>query len=142
MLCSSVFLLNFFFHKHTEDDIIKMLDILIDNNFFEFGGLIFQQTVSILMGTYLLFGLTCLYTFEAEFTQNFPKDKKKTNLPNINYTIRCSDVPWFFFVLIDWQDLNTSKLLFLPLLPQLIFLAIHSGGCIRSLCFGSIMNFL
>ena len=46
--------------KFSETDIIKMLEILIDNIFFMFVGSVFQQTVGIPMGTtVLLFSLTC-----------------------------------------------------------------------------------
>jgi len=37
--------------KYTEDDIINMINIFIDNIFIEFGGRIFQQNVGIPMGT-------------------------------------------------------------------------------------------
>ena len=46
--------------KFSETDIIKMLEILIDNIFFMFVGSVFQQTVGIPMGTtVLLFSSTC-----------------------------------------------------------------------------------
>lgn len=50
------FLLNFLYNKHIEDDIIKMLYILIDN---KFDDSIFRQTISILMRNYFLFRRTC-----------------------------------------------------------------------------------
>ena len=37
--------------KYTEDDIIRLLDLLINNVFVEFRGLLFQQTIDIPMGT-------------------------------------------------------------------------------------------
>ena len=45
--------------KYSDADVIKMLDILIDNNFVEFGGRIFQQTIGI---TVYLCLPTCFYT--------------------------------------------------------------------------------
>ena len=38
-------------YKNSEDDIIKMLEFLVDNNFVVFAGEVFQQTVGIPMGT-------------------------------------------------------------------------------------------
>ena len=40
-------------HKHSEDDIIKMLEFLVDNIFLVFAGKVFQQIVGIPMGTKL-----------------------------------------------------------------------------------------
>ena len=37
--------------KYTEQDIVGMLEFLIDNIYVEFGGVIFQQTIGIPMGT-------------------------------------------------------------------------------------------
>ena len=56
-----------------------MLEFLIDNIFVEFGGLIFQQTVGIPMGTNCapLLADLFLYSYEAEFIQNLLKDKTK-----------------------------------------------------------------
>jgi len=38
-------------NKHSEGDIVKMLDFLIDNIYVKFGSRVFQQTVGIPMGT-------------------------------------------------------------------------------------------
>ena len=38
-------------NKYTDDDIVKMLELLIDNIFVECGGVIFQQVIGIPMGT-------------------------------------------------------------------------------------------
>ena len=81
--------------KYTEDDDIKTLHFLIDNVFVEFGGLIFQQTVGIPMGTYcaLLLADLFLYSYEAEFIQNLLKDKKKKHRAKFfNFTLRYIDV--------------------------------------------------
>ena len=71
-----------------------MLDFLIDNIFVEFGGLIFQQTVGIPMGTNCapLLADLFLYSYEAEFLQNLLKDKKKKHLAkSFNFTFRYID---------------------------------------------------
>ena len=51
-------------YKNTQDaDVIKMLEYLIGNIFVEFGGMIFQQTISIPMGTTVHRYLpTCFYS--------------------------------------------------------------------------------
>ena len=41
-------------NKYDERDIVGMLEFLIDNIYVEFGGVLFQQTVGIPMGTKLL----------------------------------------------------------------------------------------
>ena len=58
--------------KYSEDDICGMLDFLIDNIFVMFGGRVFQQTVSILMGTNsaTLLADLFLYSYEADFIQS------------------------------------------------------------------------
>ena len=80
--------------KYTETDITDMLEFLIDNIFVEFGGLIFQQTVGIPVGTNcapLLVDLF-LYSYEAEFIQNLLKDKTKKHLAkSFNFTFRYID---------------------------------------------------
>ena len=56
-----------------------MLDYLIDNKFVEFGGLVFQQTIEIPMGTncvHLLADLF-LYSNEAEFIQGLVQKGEK-----------------------------------------------------------------
>ena len=71
-----------------------MLDFLIDNIFVEFGGLIFQQTVGIPMGTNCapLLADLFLHSYEAEFIQNLLKDKKKKHLAkSFNFTFRYID---------------------------------------------------
>ena len=39
------------YNRHSEDDIIKILEFLVDNIFVVFAGKFFQQTVCIPMGT-------------------------------------------------------------------------------------------
>ena len=81
-------------NKYTETDIVKMLEFLIDNIFVEFGGLMFQQTVGIPMGTNCapLLADLFLYSYEAEFIQNLLKDKKKKHLAkSFNFTFRYID---------------------------------------------------
>ena len=70
---------------------LEMLEFLIDNIFVEFGGLIFQQTVSIPMDTNCapLLANLFLYSYEAEFIQNLLKDKTKNHLAkSFNFTFR------------------------------------------------------
>jgi len=57
--------------KYTEDDIVNMINLLIDNIFIEFGGRVFQQTVGIPMGTNCapLLADLFLHCYEAEFIQ-------------------------------------------------------------------------
>ena len=57
---------------------ISMLEFLIDKIFVSFGGTLFQQVVSIPMGTNCAPLLADLFVFsyESEFLQNFVKDKK------------------------------------------------------------------
>jgi hypothetical protein len=55
-----------------------MLEFLIDNIFVSFGGILFQQVVSIPMGTKCapLLADLFLYSYESEFLQKLVKDKK------------------------------------------------------------------
>jgi hypothetical protein len=59
--------------------VISMLEFLIDNIFFSFGGTLFQQLVGIPMGTNCapLLADLFLYSYESEFLQKLVKDKKK-----------------------------------------------------------------
>ena len=63
---------------YSENDIVSMLEFLIDNIFVEFGGHIFQQVISILMGTNCapLLADLFLHSHEAEFLQNVIATKK------------------------------------------------------------------
>ena len=56
-------------NKYSEDDIIKMLELLVDNIFVVFAGKVFQQTVGIPMGTNCapLLADIFLYSYEADF---------------------------------------------------------------------------
>ena len=65
--------------KYTENDIISMVNFLIDNIYVEFGGVIFQQTIGIPMGTFCapLLADLFLYTYEAEFIQKLIPQKQK-----------------------------------------------------------------
>ena len=58
--------------KYFEDDIIKMLELLVDNIFVVFAGKVFQQTVGIPMGTNCapLLADIFLYSYEADFIQS------------------------------------------------------------------------
>jgi len=76
--------------KYTEDDIINVINFLIDNIFIEFGGLFFQQTVGILMGTNCapLLADLFLHSYEAEFVQELLHNGEKKLPQSFNYTFR------------------------------------------------------
>ena len=70
-----------------------MLEYLIDNNFVEFGGRIFQQTIGIPIGTNcaLLLADLFLCSYEAEFVQSLLKVGKKHLAQHFNFTYRYID---------------------------------------------------
>ena len=77
-----------FKHKYTEDEIIKMLEFLVDNNFVVLAGKVSQQTVGIPMGTncepFLADNLP--YSYEAEFIQSLlSAGKQLASLFNLSY---------------------------------------------------------
>ena len=78
---------------HTEDDIIKMLEFLVDNIFVVFAGKVFQQTVGIPMGTNCapLLADIFLYSYEADFIQSLLSTGKKHLASRFNLTYRCID---------------------------------------------------
>jgi hypothetical protein len=65
-------------HKYSEVEIKKMLEFLIDNIFVVVSGQVFQQSVEIHMGTNCFFFLAdlFLYSYEVEFIQKFPYERK------------------------------------------------------------------
>jgi len=66
--------------KFSETDIIRMLELLIDDIFVMFDGCVFQQTEGTPMGTNCanLLADLLLYLYEADFTQGlFKKNEKK-----------------------------------------------------------------
>ena len=81
---------------------VKMLDFLIDNIFFTFGGRVFQQTVGIPMGTNCapLHADLFLYYYEADFMQELLRKKDKKLAISFNSTFRYID---------DVLSLNNSK---------------------------------
>ena len=81
--------------KFSETD-INMLEFLIDNMdniFVIFGGRVFQQTVSIHMGTSCgpLLADLFLYSYEADFIQGFLKKNEKKLTRSFNFTFRYID---------------------------------------------------
>ena len=70
-----------------------MLNLLIDNIFVKFGGQVFQQSVGIPMGTNCapLLADLFLYSYEAEFVQNFIKNGQKKLAQSFNFTFRYID---------------------------------------------------
>ena len=75
--------------KYSEDDIIKMLEFLVDNIFVVFAGKVFQQRVSIPMGTKCVD--IFLYSYEAEFIPSVLSTEKKHLAVRFNLTYRYID---------------------------------------------------
>ena len=88
-------------NKYTEEEVIQMLEILIDNIFVQFGGLVFQQTIGIPMGTNCapLLADLFLHSYEAEFIERLLKSNKKLAV-SFNLSFRYID---------DVLSLNNSK---------------------------------
>ena len=80
-------------NKYSEDDIIKMLEFLVDNIFVVFTWKVFQQTISIPMGTNCAPLLTdiLLYSYEANFVQSLLSTGKKHLASRFNLTYRYID---------------------------------------------------
>ena len=100
---------------YSEEQVMSMLEFLIDNIFVSFGGTLFQQVVSIPMGTNCapLLADLFLYSYESEFLQKLVKDKKIHEARAFNFTYRYID---------DVLSINNSKFAeFLPLIypPEL-----------------------
>jgi hypothetical protein len=70
--------------KFSETDILNMVEFLIDNIFVLFGGLVFQQTVGIHMGTNCapLLADLFLYSYETDFIKGLQKKKPKRSYPD------------------------------------------------------------
>ena len=79
--------------KYTEEDVIKMLEFLIDNIFVQFGGLVFQQTIGIPMGTNCapLLADLFLHSYEAEFIEGLLRNKEKKLARSFNSSFRYID---------------------------------------------------
>ena len=88
--------------KFSETDIYNMLKFLIDNIFVMFGGHVFQQTVSIPMGTNCapLLADLFLYSYEADFIQGLLKKNEKKLARSFYFTFRYVD---------DVLSLNNSR---------------------------------
>ena len=80
-------------HKHSEDDIITMLEFLVDNIFLVFARKVFQQIVSIPMGTNCapLLADISLYSYKAEFIQSLLSTGRKQLASRFNFTYRYID---------------------------------------------------
>ena len=74
-------------NKYTEDDIINMLELLVDNIFVVFEGKVFQQIVGIPMGT----NCAPLLAYEAELLQSLLSTVKKKLASQFNFTYRYID---------------------------------------------------
>jgi hypothetical protein len=92
-----VHLLNYFVltnfyctQKYSEFGIKEMLEFLIYNNYVVYGDQVLQQSIGIPMCTNCAPLLKDLfsYSYEAEFVQNFMREKKKTLAVVINSTFR------------------------------------------------------
>ena len=70
-----------------------MLDFLTDNMFVEFGGLVFQQTIGIPMGTNCapLLADLFLYSYEAEFIPGLLQKGEMNLAQSFNLTFRYID---------------------------------------------------
>ena len=81
-------------NKDSEDDIIKMLEFLVDNNFVVIAGKVFKQTVGIPIGTNCvpLLADIFLYSNEAEFIQSLLLMGKKQLASRFNHTHSYIDV--------------------------------------------------
>ena len=80
--------------KNSEDDIIKMLEFLVENNFVVFAGNVFsRQTGGIPMGTNCapLLADILLYSYEAEFIYSLLSKGKKPLASRFNLTYRYID---------------------------------------------------
>ena len=79
--------------KYTEEDIIRMLEILVDNIFVVFAGKVFQQIIGIPMGTNCapLLAEIFLYSYEAEFIQSLLSTGRKRLASQFNFTYRYID---------------------------------------------------
>jgi len=72
-----------------------MLECLIDNIFAMYGGRVFHQTFSILIGTYSGFLIGDLFFYEVDFIRgNSQKKNKKQKRPtrSFNFTFRLYDI--------------------------------------------------
>ena len=79
--------------KFTHTDIIQMLNFLIDNIYIEFGGIIFQQTIGIPMGTNCapLLADLFLYSYESDFIKRIKRNGAKKTCSSFNFTFRYID---------------------------------------------------
>lgn len=79
--------------KFTETEIIEMLNFLIDNIFVTFGGLVFQQTIGIPMGTNCapLLADLFLHSYEAEFLEGLVQKKDRKLAQAFNFSFRYID---------------------------------------------------
>ena len=80
-------------NKYTEEDIIKMLEILVDNIFVVLAGKVFQHIIGIPMDTNCatLLADIFLYSYEAEFIQSLLSAGKKRLASQFNFTYRYID---------------------------------------------------
>ena len=79
--------------KYTVEDIIRMLEFLVDSIIVVFAGKVFQQTISISMGTDCapLLADLFLYSYEAEFIQSLLSTGRKRLASQFNFTYRYID---------------------------------------------------
>ena len=79
--------------KYTEEDVYKMLEFLIDNIFVQYGGLVFQQTVGIPMGTNCapLLADLFLHSYEVDFIADLIRKKEYRLARSFNLSFRYID---------------------------------------------------
>ena len=77
-------------NKYTANDICKMIEFLVDNIYIRFGGQLFQQMVSIPMGTNSapLLADLFLYSYEDEFLDKLIKEGKRKFARRFNLSYR------------------------------------------------------
>ena len=75
-------------NKYSKDDIIKMLELLVDNIFVVFAGKVFQQMVGILMGANCapLLADIFLDTYKAELIESLLSTGRKQFASRFNFT--------------------------------------------------------
>ena len=116
-------------NKYTASEICEMIEFLVDNIYFRFGGQLFRQMVGIPMGTNCapLFADLFLYSYGNEFLDKLIKEGKRKLAKKFNVSYRYIDD------LKIKKDLRSSFLIFTPKnsqflkpqnLPQLLLILI------------------
>ena len=80
-------------NKYIDNDICKMIEILVDNIYVSFGGQLFRQMIGIPMGTNCvpLLADLFLYSYESEFLDKLVKECKRRLAKKFNLSYRYID---------------------------------------------------